>query len=57
MIRLLLLAALAAYLDHPIIATLLLVPVAFHVGHRHAIRRSGTTMIRTGTRRVFTGRL
>jgi hypothetical protein len=56
-IRLLLLAALAAYLDHPIIATILLIPIAFRVGHRHAVRRSGTTMIRTGTRRVFTGRL
>jgi hypothetical protein len=57
MIRLLLLAVLAAYLGHPIIAAILAIPLAYRIGHRHAIRRTGGHMIRTGTRRVFTGRL
>ena len=56
MIRLALLASLAAYLGFWVIAALLAIPIAFTVGHRAAIRRTGSHMVRTGTRRVITGR-
>jgi len=57
MTALLILAALLAYSGHPAIAAVLLAPLAYRIGTRVAVRRAGVRMVRTGARRVVTGRL
>lgn len=54
---LLALAALLAYAGAYTAALVVAVPLALVAGARHTARKSGLSMIRTGARRVRTGRL
>lgn len=56
---LILTAALATghYLAAAAVVVVLALPTALRVGSRHAVRRTGVSMIRTGTHRLWSGRL
>lgn len=58
MTRIAVVALVLALLSHAwAVAAVAAVPLAVRVGARHAVRKTGVSMVRTGTRRIVTGRL
>lgn len=48
----------AALTQHAwVVASIAAVPIAGRIGYRTAVRKTGVSMVRTGARRIVTGRL